>query len=60
MRSLGGVTQSANFLICNELFAIRKFTIFLVLHEFVDAVISKYNIFIYWPWGEIMKLIDEF
>jgi hypothetical protein len=27
--------HSYNFLICNELFAIRKFTISLVLHEFV-------------------------
>jgi hypothetical protein len=35
--------------------------IFLVLHEFVDAFISKYRFFISWHQGEAMKLVvDEF
>jgi hypothetical protein len=55
------LAQGANFHACNKLFAIRKSTIFLVLHEFVDAFISKYMFLIYWPWGEVMKLVvDEF
>jgi hypothetical protein len=35
--------------------------IFLVLHEFVDAFISKYRFLISWRRGEAMKLVvDEF
>jgi hypothetical protein len=37
------IAQGANFLACNELFAIRKSTISLVLHKFVDTFISKYH-----------------
>jgi len=41
------LAQGANFLTCNKLFAIRKSTISLVLHEFVDAFIYKYKFLIY-------------
>jgi hypothetical protein len=55
------LVQGANFHTCKEFFAIRKSTISLVLHEFVDAFISKYKFLIYWPWGEVMKVVvDEF
>jgi hypothetical protein len=37
------MVQGANFLKCNELFAIGKLTIFLILCEFVVAFISTYN-----------------
>ncbi len=36
--------QGANCcVVCNELFTIRKSTISLVLHKFVDTFISKYH-----------------
>jgi hypothetical protein len=55
------MVQVANFLTCNELFAIGKLTIFLILREFVIAFISTYNDLITWPQGKKMViLMDEF
>ncbi len=40
-----------NFLICNELFAIRKFTVSLVLHEFVVVMNIVFKKLISLPMG---------
>jgi hypothetical protein len=55
------MVQGANFLTCNELFAIGKLTIFLILCEFVVVFISTYNVLITWLQGKAMAIVmDEF
>jgi hypothetical protein len=59
--SIFKLAQGAKFLPIAKFFAIGKFMIFLVLHEFVDVIIFKYKFLISWHRGEAMKLVvDEF
>jgi hypothetical protein len=55
------LAQGANFLTCNEMFAIKKSTISSILHGFVVIFISTYNDLIILPKGEAMAIVmDDF
>jgi hypothetical protein len=53
------LTHGANFLICNDLFAIGKSIVTLVLYEVVDVVNVTFTRLIYWPVGLKMRVIME-
>jgi len=53
------LAHGVNFLICNELFAIGKSTMSLVLHEFVEVANITFKKLILWPVGAKMNVVME-
>ncbi len=53
------LAQGANFLVCNELFAMGKYIVSFILHEFVYAINQVYVGLMKWPEEPTMTLVME-
>jgi hypothetical protein len=53
------LAQGVNFLVCNELFAMGKSIVSLILREFLYAINQIFSGLMKWPKGPTMTLIME-
>ncbi len=53
------LAHGANFMVCNELFAMGKSIVSLILHEFVYAINQIYSGLMKWLEGPTMTLVME-
>ncbi len=53
------LAHGVSFFNCNELFAIGKLIVSLVLHEFVEVANIKFKKLILWPVGAKMNVVME-